>query len=133
MIALLFLSACNTTVEPSITQVAACDVIEARGECDAGPVCVEVADAMLSDVVYAWQCGGTGTADDPGESDDCISRAGDAYALGDAAGDRICVRCEDIDDTGPSTATPWTYTVLGVCEFGSEADLDAAAVIEVGR
>lgn len=133
---LTLILACDPFIDDPapVIEVASCDVIEARGECDTSPICVDVEDAMLSGVAYAWQCGGTGTAKNPGEADDCISRAGDAYALGDATGDRICVSCKDIDgDTGPSTANPWTYLILGVCEFGTIEDLDAATVSEVAR
>lgn len=128
MIPVLLLTACLPTInDTTIVEVAARNVIEARGECDAGPVCVDVEDAMLSGVAYAWQCGGTGTSDSPGDPDDCISRVEDAYALGDATGDQVCVDCTDVDDTGPSEANPWTYLILGVCEFTDTAALNEAA------
>lgn len=110
----LFLAAC-TYVAP--ISVESCDAIGVRAQCDAGPLCLDVPDQTTAAIAYAWQCGGTGDASAPGESDDCVSIIDRVYSLGDATGDRVCVTCEDIDgDTGPSDAQPWTYAILGVCE-----------------
>lgn len=106
---MLFLIAC-TYVAP--TDYKACPMIEASGQCDAGPLCVPVTDDQYAAVAYAWQCGGSGTAADPGDSDDCIEA--ETFTLGDASGDQVCAECADLDGDGPSEAMPWTYLTIGV-------------------
>ena len=106
---LLFLAAC-TYVAP--TNYDACPMIEVAGQCDAGPLCVSVSDDQSAAVAYAWQCGGSGNATDPGDADDCIEA--ETFTLGDPSGDQVCTECSDLDGDGPSEATPWTYITLGV-------------------
>lgn len=121
MIAAL-LVACTLTVPQTTYIEGECPLVEASGQCSTGPVCVPVADATAAGYAYALQCGGTGTAENPGDSDDCIQvPAAHRYTLGDASGDLACASCTDIDgDTGPSDANPWTYIRIGIWDCGAD-------------
>jgi hypothetical protein len=127
IVSLAILTACPVEGDVGVSYVGGCVPIEEAGACEAGPVCIDVAEILTSGVAYAWQCGGSGSPDDIGDADDCIPA--DVYALGDPSGDQICARCTDLDDTGPSEANPWPNLYLGVCEFGSAAERDEALSI----
>lgn len=116
MILLAALSGCDNL---TLIEYTGCPIDEMAGDCENGPVCVSVDDAQTAAFAYAWQCGGSGSAADPGDADDCIQA--EVYAFGDPNGDQLCAVCSDVDDSGPSHANPWTYLLLGVYDCNDSA------------
>src|SRR5690349_8303291 len=105
----LLLVACSLNGK-NTTIVEGCDIVESYAPCPSS--CVAVPDGAYP--AFVMQCGGSGTASNPGEEDDCVEAAEWSYQ-NDSGGDMICGIC-DSEDSG---TYPWTYLWIGfeVCDF----------------
>ena len=92
-----------------------CEVSVSYDDCPSGCVILDEHDVIGN----IWQCGGSGSAIDPDDNDDCVTAYGSLQL--DEDGNQACGTCTDIEgDTGDG---PWTYLMFEVwrCESDSGA------------